>query len=411
MTIRLATCAFAALVLLGGCSQSAPETASPATPEPTATRSPSPRPTGAPSPERPFDPQAVEVGARAVARGLEAPVGLANADDGSGRLYVVEQGGTIRYLENARGEPRPFLDISDRITAGGEQGLLGLAFHPRFEANGRFFVDYTDTQGDTVVAGYRASNGEADAASERVLLRVDQPFPNHNGGDLAFGPDGFLYISLGDGGSAGDPENNGQRLDTLLGKLLRIDVDAEDAGEYGIPRDNPFVGNAEARPEIWAYGLRNPWQFSFDRDNGALWIADVGQGDFEEVNRASSDAAGLNYGWRVLEGESCYEAPDCDAGDFKAPVATYSHEFGCSVTGGYVYRGERFPSLRGAYITGDYCSGNLWALPAEVNNASDPEPTAQTGFGITSFGEDEAGELYMTDVNTGTILQVTGRAR
>jgi glucose/arabinose dehydrogenase len=410
MRTDLVVVPFVALALLAACSEDASDTVLPAPTRSAPSESASP--TATPSPkDRPFDPSTIELGARAVGRGFIAPVGLAHAGDGSGRLYVVEQGGTIRYLDDARGAPQPFLDITDRVGAGGERGLLGLAFHPRFESNGRFFVDYTDIEGDTVVAEFRASDGSGDPSSERVLLRIEQPFPNHNGGDLAFGPDGYLYIASGDGGSAGDPNNNGQRLDTLLGKLLRIDVDSDGAGEYGIPEDNPFADEPDARPEIWAYGLRNPWQFSFDRDTGALWVADVGQGELEEVNRAPGGRPGNNFGWRIFEGTSCYEGSDCDPAGFVAPVVTYSHEFGCAITGGYVYRGTRFLHLKGAYVTGDYCSGNMWALPARVTSASNPVPTLSTGFGITSFGEDEAGELYLTDVDTGTILQVTARPR
>lgn len=398
-----------ALVFAAACSDEPSTSSAPrSTPSASESAAPTPSPDASEAPDDTFDPADVSLGTRVAAEGFEAPVGLAAANDGTERLFVVEQGGAIRYIDRD-GEVQPFLDIGDRTEASGEQGLLGLAFHPDFSGNGRFFVNYTDLEGDTVIAGYTSPDGRtADAASERVLLRIDQPYANHNGGDLAFGPDGYLYIATGDGGSAGDPLDNGQNPDALLGKLLRIDVDARDAGEYGIPRDNPLVDTAGARPEIWALGLRNPWQFSFDRATDDLWIADVGQGEFEEINREPAGSeGGANYGWRVVEGGVCYLDPDCDLESFESPVATYSHDLGCSVTGGYVYRGTEFPKLNGAYVTGDYCSGNMWALPADVDGVDDPAPSLETEFGITSFGEDEAGELYLTDVNTGTVLQVT----
>ena len=412
MLTRLVASLSVSLVLLVACDDD-PRPAAPV--ESPSAASPSPSASEAlPSPvdSEPFDPTRIVLGTTEVADGFEAPVGLAHAEDGSGRLYVVEQGGRIRYLNQERDAPEPFLDISDRVTAGGEQGLLGLAFHPRFEVNDRFFVNYTDTEGDTVVSEFRATETGADPGSERVLLSIDQPYPNHNGGDLAFGPDGFLYIASGDGGSAGDPNNNGQRLDALLGKLLRIDVNGRTAGEYAIPEGNPFSGDPAARPEIWAYGLRNPWQFSFDHATGDLWIADVGQSSQEEVNRASAGSAGgINYGWRVVEGTQCYEDAGCEVSDFTAPVVTYSHDFGCSITGGYVYRGDRFSSLYGAYVMADYCSGNVWALPMRIKGSADPEPLLVTELGITSFGEDEAGELYLTDAFSGTIHRVTARVK
>lgn len=393
MPIRTATSLLLALALaLSACSEESPTSSSPS---PSATPAERPR----------FDPERVALATRVVAQGLEAPVGLAHAGDGSDRLYVVEQPGRIRSFAPG-GAPQLFLDIADRISSGGERGLLGLAFHPRFERNDRFFVNYTDVNGDTVISEFTANARGGDPLSERVLLTVDQPYPNHNGGDLAFGRDGFLYVALGDGGSAGDPHNNGQRLDTLLGKMLRIDVDARGAGTYGIPPDNPFVDSPDARPEIWAYGLRNPWQFSFDRDTDDLWIADVGQGAYEEINREPAGSrGGLNYGWNQVEGVSCY-AEGCDPGASVRPVAVYSHDQGCAVTGGYVYRGSRFPQLVGAYVAGDYCSGNIWVLPPTTKLVQDPRPALETDLGITSFGEDESGELYLTDVNAGTVRAV-----
>jgi glucose/arabinose dehydrogenase len=350
---------------------------------------------------------------RPVATGLEAPLAITHAGDGSGRLFVVEQGGGIRIVQDGSLRSRPFLDLSDLTEASGEQGLLGLAFHPDYEANGRLFVNYTDNDGDTVVAEYRTDEddpGSADPESARPLLRIDQPFANHNGGNLVFGSDGYLYIGMGDGGSAGDPQGNGQALDTLLGKLLRIDVDSPAGGRpYGIPADNPFVGRAEARPEIWAYGLRNPWRFSFDEETGRLWIADVGQSLLEEVNRVPADRPGLDYGWNVLEGTQCFASEGCDKTGRVRPVTQYSHDFGCSITGGHVYRGSRFPELQGGYLFSDFCSGTIWAVDATGPAPQRPTELLQTESSVSSFGVDENQELYLTDLASGTVYQVTAR--
>lgn len=358
-----------------------------------------------------FDPSTIDLELSLVAGGFDAPLGIIHAGDGSDRLFVIEQGGTIRIVRDGEMLPEPFLDVSNRVVAGGEQGLLGLAFHPSYEDNGRFFVNYTDTDGDTVVEEYAVS-GDPDVAeseSERVLLRIDQPFPNHNGGNLVFGPDGYLYIGTGDGGGAGDPEENGQDLTTLLGKLLRIDVDAPGPEPYGIPLDNPFADEADARPEIWGYGLRNPWRFSFDRATGDLWIGDVGQSAFEEINRAGGGAAGVNYGWDVMEGRNCYEEANCDRDDKELPLTGYSHEGGCSITGGFVYRGNEAPELHGGYVFGDYCSGNVWVLDSRAKGFVEPVQLLEGQGSISSFGEDEAGELYMADLAAGEILQLTTR--
>ncbi len=318
----------------------------------------SPRPTESSPAVVSFDPDRVELGLQTVVAGLGAPLLVANAGDGSDRLFVVEQVGRIRVIEDGELRPEPFLDLSGRILAGGEQGLLGLAFHPRFASNGRFFVNYTDLQGDTVVAEFGLLSGDpdrGDPGSERLLLSFDQPFANHNGGALAFGPDGDLYVATGDGGSAGDPMGNGQNLDTLLGKLLRIDVDERTDGlEYAIPPDNPFADRDGARPEIWAYGLRNPWRFSFDLETGDLWIGDVGQGSFEEIDHVASTDAGLNFGWSVMEGDACFEPlTGCDESGITLPVAVYDHGLGCSVTGGFVYRGDSMAGVgRGLPVRG-----------------------------------------------------------
>jgi glucose/arabinose dehydrogenase len=361
-------------------------------------------------PAGPFDPDRVRLEMEVVVEGFESPV-LVVAAEGTDRLYVVEQPGRIRVVEDGRLAPTPFLDIGDRLVFGGEQGLLGLALHPRFVDNGRFFVDYTDVGGDTIVSEFRADGGDADSAdagSERVLLRVDQPFANHNGGHLAFGPDGFLYVALGDGGSAGDPMGNGQRLDTLLGKILRVDVDASPGGvAYGIPPDNPFVGTDDARPEIWAYGLRNPWRFSFDRETGAMWIGDVGQGSIEEVDTGRGGRGGVNYGWNTMEGTACFlPTSGCDERGLTLPVAVYRHDDGCAVTGGFVYRGSTWPNLHGAYLFADYCSGIIWGLDAARPRAAPPVVLLESGLAISSFGEDAAGGLYVTDHGKGRVLRI-----
>ena len=401
--------ALALALVLFGCSdeetpdpRAVPETqpVSPA-PGPTETQAEDPRP-------QPFRPRNVSLDLEAVAEGFEAPLGVTHAGDGSGRLFVVEQTGSIHILSDGEVLDEPFLDVGESIVAGGEQGLLGLAFHPAHRRNGRFFINYTDVNGDTVVAEVQTSNDPniADAGSVTPLLQIDQPFANHNGGHLAFGPDGYLYIATGDGGSAGDPEGNGQNTDALLGKLLRVDVDSGDP--YGIPEDNPFAGGGGA-PEVWAYGLRNPWRFSFDTETDELWIADVGQGDFEEINKSRPDRGGLNYGWNVMEGRECFEGGDCDPDDTVLPISGYTHDSGCSVTGGYVYRGTESPALTGGYIFGDYCSGAIWGIDARTRNFTDPVELMQSGLSISSFGLDEDGELYLTDLNGGRVLQVVAR--
>lgn len=334
--------------------------------------------------------------------GLGDALFVTGAPGQPGRLFVVQQSGRIRVLQNGRLLGRPFLDVSGRISAGGERGLLGLAFHPDYARNGRFYVNYTDRSGDTRVVEYRrASATRADPSSARVLLGVDQPFPNHNGGALAFGPDGMLYIGLGDGGSGDDPQGNAQDTGSLLGKLLRIDVDRRaDGTPYGIPAGNPFAGGG-GRPEIYAYGLRNPWRFSFDRARGDLWIGDVGQGEIEEIDfRRRDTGAGANFGWRAFEGRAPHiggtgalEGPS----GHTPPVAQYTHAQGCSVTGGYVYRGTKVPALRGRYVYADFCSGTVWSMRAGPNPG---DVRRETGLGaglynVTSFGESLSGDLYV----------------
>jgi len=327
---------------------------------------------------------------------LENPLFLTHAGDGTARLFVVEQPGRIRILDQSVLSPSPFLDITDRVLSGGERGLLGLAFHREFRRNGRLFVDYTrKPDGATVVAEYRCGSSSNNAScEERILLVVPQPYANHNGGMIAFGPDGYLYIGLGDGGSGGDPGNLAQNPNELLGKILRIDVDHGDP--YGIPSDNPFAARG-GRPEIYALGFRNPWRFSFDSKTGDLWAADVGQKKWEEVDVV---VRGGNYGWRVMEGLHCYSPVFfCETNQSIAPVLEYGHDNGrCSVIGGYVYRG-RAVSLAGQYLYGDFCSGEIFLLSqVQAGTGSrTPDVALKTPFRISSFGEDEAGELYVLD--------------
>jgi glucose/arabinose dehydrogenase len=359
------------------------------------------------------DPHSLRLALTTVASGLQAPLFVTGAGDGSGRLFVVEQAGRIRIVRGDRLLATPFLDIRDRVSAGGERGLLGLAFLPG--SDGRvFFLDYTDRAGDTVISRVRVSATDpdrADPTSETVLLRIPQPFPNHNGGMLAFGPEGDLFVGVGDGGSAGDPLDNGQRLDTLLGKLLRLQVGAD--GPARIPTDNPFVRRPGVRPEIWALGLRNPWRFSVDRATGQLWIGDVGQNAWEEIDRAPNlTGAGANYGWRRMEGAHCYPpGTTCDPTAFVPPIAEYGHDQGCAVTGGYVYRGARWPALQGVYLFGDYCSGRIWGLASDGPAPQDPVLLLQDQLAISSFGQDDAGELYVTDLAAGRIEALQGTPR
>ena len=342
--------------------------------------------------------------------GFEQPVHLAHAGDGSGRLYVVEQAGRIRVIEDGRIRPDPLLDIRGRVTGGGEKGLLSVAFHPRHADNGYFYVDYTASDGGlhTVIARFtRGADGRADPASEQVLLRIAQPYGNHNGGQVAFGPDGYLYIGMGDGGSANDPHGHGQNLSTLLGALLRIDVDRTAEGRpYAIPKDNPFLAVPGARPEIWAYGLRNPWRFSFDTQTGELYLADVGQNRVEEIDIV---AAGANLGWAVMEGDRCNtkSAELCARADLIAPIATYGHDEGIAVTGGHVYRSSRIPGLCGAYLYADYGTGRLWGLRYRDGRVQGARRLLDTGLNISSFGQGQDGEIYVIDLNGG-ILRVVG---
>ncbi len=342
--------------------------------------------------------------------GLNLPVKIANSGaPGDGRLFIVEQGGFIRIVNSGGGlRPDPFLDLSDRIVCCGEQGLLGLAFHPDYLNNGYFYVNYTRADGDTVISRFSVSGDPniANPDSEFILMGLSQPYDNHNGGDLAFGPDGYLYIPTGDGGFFGDPQENAQNLSAPLGKILRINVDEGDP--YAIPPDNPFIGIPGALPEIWAYGLRNPWRFSFDRLTGDMFVGDVGQGSWEEIDfQPAGSAGGQFYGWVCYEGNHPYELTGCSftPTDYVFPIHEYSHSVGHAVTGGYVYRGSAYPTLAGSYFFADFSDAKLWSL---FYNGSGWELTAHgtfSGRNFSTFGEDVNGELYIADYN-GVILRI-----
>lgn len=348
-----------------------------------------------------------------VTTGLSSPLFLTHAGDGSGDLYIVEKGGKIRFVEGGVLRSSPFLDISnarldpDRLTTDGERGLLGLAFPPDYQTNGYFYLYYTNTAGDLVIARYTADRASktANPNTERVLLTIPHPsFSNHNGGWLAFGPDGMLYAATGDGGSGGDPNKNGQNLDVLLGKIIRVDVKgddfpADDSRNYRIPADNPFVGQSGKRAEVWAYGLRNPWRSSFDRQTGDLWIGDVGQGAREEVNFAPGGGKGLNFGWNRTEGDRCYGGEGCSLAGLTFPVWAYTTggSDGRAVTGGYVYRGHQ-TALQGRYFFSDSSGGTIWALQKNPDSTWTRTPVADGGSGVVSFGEDQAGELYVVNI-------------
>ncbi len=313
--------------------------------------------------------------------GVEFPTQLTH--DGTKRLYVVEQRGRIRVIEDGKLQPEPFLDIRDRVKFGGECGLLGLAFHPQFAKNGRFFVNYTSTQGEGLHT--RISEFQAGDTNEHILLKFKQPWANHNGGGIVFGPDGKLFIGTGDGGAAGDPLNSGQRLDTLLGKMLTLDVE-----------------KPGAKPEIYAYGLRNPWRFAFDRVTGLLWCADVGQNKWEEIDIIER---GKNYGWNIREGAHPFKQDRSTTG-LVEPIKEYDHDLGLSITGGFVYRGKQIPALVGWYVYGDYESGRIWGLRYENGRVTGDAELLRTNCKISSFGEDADGELYVCDHYEGRVLRV-----
>jgi len=343
-----------------------------------------------------------------VADGFDSPLGLITSNDGTGRVFVVEQGGKIWSMKDGEVGLDPFLDISTLLAPsvfqGGytEQGLLGVAFHPQYKDNGLFFLDYTDVKGNTVIARYKISSDteKADPNSASILLTINQPYPDHNGGQIAFGPDGYLYIGLGDGGNPDDPLRNGQNMDTLLAKILRIDINGT---PYKVPPDNPFISDSTARPEIWATGLRNPWRFSFDRQTGDLYIGDVGQWDYEEVDFQPAGKGGQNYGWSAWQGMHPHikQTIPVDDSTLTLPVLEYPHTEGCSVTGGFVYRGAALPTMNGIYLYGDYCAGRVWAAIHAADGKWQSYLWMQTAHVITSFGQDDAGELYLVDYKGG----------
>ncbi len=380
-----------------------PTSASPAEPSPTETTAPLPSETPAHQ-EAASLPDPAGYAWQPVYAGLQFPLFIGGAGDGSDAVYIVQQSGQIRLARQGQVLDQPFLDISDRTSLPsaanyyGERGLLGLAFHPDYARNGYFYVNYTDRRGNTVIARFQrqAANPDlADPSSEQRLLQVNQPYPNHNGGMLAFGPDGDLYIGLGDGGSAGDPLNNAQSTDTLLGKLLRIDVDRGDP--YAIPSGNPFAGGGE-KPEIWAYGLRNPWRFTFDTLTHDLYIGDVGQANWEEIDYLPAGSpGGANFGWRYREGTHSYNGDPPAGANLTGPVAEYAHGPGCSVTGGVVARSPGLPAWQGVFLYGDYCSGQVWGLLRRADGSWQNELLFDSGLHISSFGQNDAGDVFVVD--------------
>ncbi len=404
---------FILLLLLPLLACSGSDTPPPSTPTAAAATQASPQPTAIPNTPAPTQPPPTDAPAtlpstttfpdvnaytwQLVASGLDRPVDL--QPDGSGRLYILEKLGHIHIFQNGQVLETPVLNIEDRVNdSGNEMGLLGLAFHPNYSQNGFFYVNYTGSGGDTFLSRFHASGDTADPNSEVILLKVDQPFPNHNGGVMVFGPDGYLYAGLGDGGAGGDPFGNAQSLDTLLGKILRIDVDS--AEPYAIPSDNPF-GN-----EIWHYGLRNPWRISFDKLTGDLYIGDVGQNAWEEIDfLPAGSPGGANFGWDFREGAHDYDGSA--SADFIEPIAEYSHpDGGCSVTGGYVYRGS-MPEWNGIYLYADYCTGYIWGMIRPEEGASwQNQLLFETNQRINSFGQDESGELYFLS-DSGEIYKLT----
>jgi glucose/arabinose dehydrogenase len=396
------------VVGLLACGQ--PTTSPTPAPRTTATsEAPTPA-TAAPTPAAPSEPTG-SVQLELVTEGLESPVDVVAADDGTDRIFVVEQDGRIRVVRDGALVEAPFLDITGRLTSGGERGLLGLALHPDFPNDPRLFVDYTDLEGDTVISSFELSldADSADPESERVLMHIDQPFPNHNGGAVVFGPDGMLYIGMGDGGSGGDPQGNGQRLDTHLGKILRIDVDVP-AGQdpaYAVPPDNPLVGTAGAFPEIWLTGLRNPWRIRFDPPTGDLWIGDVGQGAWEEIDVVRSGQKGLNLGWNAMEGFACYKpATDCDQSGLTLPLAVYGHDLGCAVVGGVVVHDPAQASLDGRYLFADECSGNIWTMDPTGDGRREPTLALESARSISAINQSRSGAVYAVDLESGRLFRV-----
>ena len=373
--------------------------ASTSEPLPTGSEAPS----GEPSAEDP-PPLALEE----VATGLDAPINITVTPDGW--LLVNERIGRVMAVDPESGSTEVALDITGQVLGQDEQGLLGLALHPDWPDDPRAFVHYSSREGDgdTVLYEFRVTDDplppRLDPTTERLLLTVEQPYANHNGGQLAFGPDGFLYMGLGDGGFGGDPHGNGQNRDVLLGKILRIDVDGEEP--YAIPPENPFADGGGA-PEALLIGLRNPWRFSFDRDTGLLWIGDVGQESAEEIDRVDPvDDAGANLGWNVMEASRCFSDVNCSADGLTIPVVEYGRDLGCSVTGGYVYRGEAIPDLQGWYLFSDFCAGTLFGIPSDAEGVIGPRRLLEPGLSVSTFGEGPDGELYLADLGGGSIYRI-----
>jgi glucose/arabinose dehydrogenase len=428
MTIRpIRSVLLVALVsaFIAGACQSTPPTTTPSSaPSQPSGTVPGPTPAGNAStgPDRTVPPASPAPRLAHIAISFEpfatvpgGPLAVTAPDDGTGRLFVAAQDGKIWVVEqDGTVLDEPMLDIGSLISAGGERGLLGIAAHPSFPTDPRVFVSYTNTEGDSMVASAALDPDDPnrlDPGTLTKILFVDQPFANHNGGSVQFGADGKLYLSFGDGGSGGDPQGNGQSLQSLLGKILRIDVDGgAAAGPYVVPPDNPYAGGG-GLPEIWHWGLRNPWRMSFDRANGDLWIGDVGQGQFEEIDVGRHDTRNLNFGWNVMEGSHCYSAQTCATDGLTLPVSDYGRDAGCTVIGGYVYRGDRYPFLVGTYLFSDYCTGTIFALDAASDALTAPVVVgAGVGGGISGFGEGADGELYVTRL-AGEVLKVVATER
>ena len=383
-----------------------PEAVSESPAEPTAV--PTQKPTATPEPTAIPVTAVTQVQLEQIASAYTRPTFMTHAFDD--RLFVVEERGLVTIIQNGGRVASPFLDIQDRVNnQANEQGLFSILFHPNYVDNGYFYLNYTRADGSSVISRMSVSDdpNRGDPASELVMLVIGQPFSNHNGGQMHFGPDGYLYIGMGDGGSAGDPQNHGQDATTLLGSMLRIDVNSDSERGYAIPPDNPYLDIAERPNEIWGIGLRNPWRFSFDRLTGDLYVADVGQNAWEEIHLIPAGTpGGINFGWNIMEGTNCYRAPDCDQAGLDIPIWDYDHSNGCSITGGYIYRGQHSPELWGNYFFSDYCSGNIWALVPQGDGDPLVNLVLQSGLGPASFGEDAAGELYISDHRGGGIYRI-----